>query len=367
MEEGYDHGGDIYSQPVELDFSANINPLGLPAGVKEALNRCIAKGGCSVYPDSRCRGLRQALGAYYHVPESWILCGNGAADLIFGLAQALRPRRALLMAPSFSEYGKALLGAGCRTEYFYLKEEEGFVPDMDGFCRRIEEGAYELVFFCNPNNPTGISAGREEVLAAARACRRAGTFLAVDECFLEFLEDGREKSLIPCLAELTGVMVFGAFTKMYAMAGLRLGYALCRDEDLLGKMCGGRQPWPVSGPAQAAGEAALKEEAYRRESRRMIGRERQRLAEGIGRLGFRVYSSEANFLFFKDMGPGPDQWLCRALLEKGILIRGCGNYPGLDGSYYRVCVRCGEENQELLRKMEAAVQERRSGKWQNPS
>ena len=225
------------------------------------------------------------------------------------------------------------------------------MPNMGEFCRRIESGAYDLVFFCNPNNPTGISVSREELLRAARACERAGTFLAVDECFLEFLEDGKERSLIPSLGDLPGVMVFGAFTKMYAMAGLRLGYCLCSEEALLEKMFRQRQPWAVSGPAQAAGTAALQEKEYRRKSRRLIGREREYLAGALKGLGFRVYPSQANYLFFKDEGKRPERWLYEALLSRGILIRSCGNYPGLDGSFYRICVKGREENERLIREI----------------
>ena len=129
MEMEYGHGGDIYSQAVELDYSSNINPLGLPQGVQAALAEGLGTGMFSAYPDSQCRELRKALGAYHQVPEEWILCGNGAAELIFLLADALHPRLALLPAPAFLEYGRALERVGCRTEYFLLEEAAGFVPD----------------------------------------------------------------------------------------------------------------------------------------------------------------------------------------------------------------------------------------------
>ena len=370
MEMEYGHGGDIYSQAVELDYSSNINPLGLPQGVQAALAEGLGTGMFSAYPDSQCRELRKALGAYHQVPEEWILCGNGAAELIFLLADALHPRLALLPAPAFLEYGRALERVGCRTEYFLLEEAAGFVPDMERFCRRIAEGpGYDLVFFCNPNNPTGISAAGEDMRRLAQTCGAAGAFLAVDECFLEFLEDGEDRSLIPILQGCPDALIFRAFTKMYAMAGLRLGYCLSRNTALLEKMARQRQPWSVSGPAQAAGTAALKEEAYRQESRRLICREREFLEDGLRRLGFRVYASEANYLFFKDEGKRPGRWLYEALLSEGILIRSCSNYPGLDGSFYRICVRGREENERLIREIERVLllpdQEAEDGQAQN--
>ena len=125
----------------------------------------------------------------------------------------------------------------------------------------------------------------------------------------------------------------------------------------------------MSGPAQAAGTAALKEEAYRQESRRLICREREFLEDGLRRLGFRVYASEANYLFFKDEGKRPGRWLYEALLSEGILIRSCSNYPGLDGSFYRICVRGREENERLIREIERVLllpdQEAEDGRAQN--
>ena len=121
----YQHGGDIYSQDIQMDYSANINPLGMPEAVRQALRDCLEREVCSLYPDSRCKKLRQALGRHHGVEEQWIICGNGAADLIFGLAAALRPVRGLVTAPAFSEYEQALRSVGCRTDYYYLREDRG--------------------------------------------------------------------------------------------------------------------------------------------------------------------------------------------------------------------------------------------------
>lgn len=127
MHTKYQHGGDIYSNKVSIDYSANINPLGLPQGVKEELARCIEEPVCCVYPDSQCRDLVKALADYHKVTQDWILCGDGAADLIFGLAFALKPKKALLLAPSFLEYEQALKAVDCDIDLFYLKEEMAIV------------------------------------------------------------------------------------------------------------------------------------------------------------------------------------------------------------------------------------------------
>lgn len=181
-----------------------------------------------------------------------------------------------------------------------------------------------------------------------------GIRLILDECFLDFVEGGEEDSLIPHLKEFPHAVVLRAFTKRYAMAGLRLGYCISRDRRLLDAMALGRQPWTVSVPAQMAGEAALKEADYRKESDRLISQGRRQLKEGLEKLGFWVCDSQANFLLFQDLQPdGAKGRLFSWCREKGLLLRHCENFRGLDGSYYRVCVKKEEENAILLDMLKA--------------
>lgn len=362
----YQHGGDIYSQDIQMDYSANINPLGMPEAVRQALRDCLAREVCSLYPDSRCGELRQALSRHHGVEEQWIICGNGAADLIFGLACALGPARGLVTAPAFSEYEQALRSVGCRTDYFYLREEEGFALDGAGMCGRVREAAergepYDVVFLCNPNNPTGIPVKKEEVEQLADTCERLGTYLAVDECFCDFLDDPKAYSVIPALARYKRLFVLKAFTKLYAMAGLRLGYGLCSNTALLERLQEVRQPWSVSGPAQCAGLAALGATDFVERTRALVKGEREWLSGALHTLGFQVYPSRANYLFFRDGeedGILEKGRLYRELLRSRVLIRSCANYPGLDSSFYRICVKQRQDNEQLIREM-ARVLERR--------
>ncbi|WP_455650109.1 pyridoxal phosphate-dependent aminotransferase [Enterocloster citroniae] len=355
----YQHGGDIYSREIDLDYSANINPLGLPEGVRRVLAGCLDTDVCGLYPDSQCRKLRKALGRHHQVPEQWVICGNGAADLIFGLVYALKPGRALVTAPSFTEYEQALRAWGCCPDYLFLEEQAGFVPDMDRLVSTVlqagQEGApYDMVFLCNPNNPTGIPVPSRAVTKAVSACRQTGTLLVVDECFCDFLDQPQLYSVIPDLGDYGNLFVLKAFTKLYAMAGLRLGYGLCCDGALMEALQMVRQPWSVSGLAQMAGEAALEEQEYVERTRKLMGTERAWLTEGLKKLGCTVYDSQANYVFFKTkLG----EELGRRLLEKRVLIRSCGNYPGLDGSFYRICVKNREENKDLLGHMRAVFAE----------
>ena len=360
MEIPYTHGGDIYSRPIKMDYSANINPLGLPEGVKRELLCCVEENVCCIYPDSACRSLKMALSEIHHVPKEWISCGNGAADLIFALVAALRPRHALLLAPSFLEYSQALHLWGCETDSFMLREDEDFSLDPFRlkealFRARAEKQPYDILFLCNPNNPTGLPVKKEIVEEIGVVCKETGTWLAVDECFCDFLDEPEAYSVIPKLKDLDHVIVLKAFTKIYAMAGLRLGYSLCADQELNIRLETVRQPWSVSGPAQRAGIVALKERDYLEATKRLIGPERERMKGKLVELGFQVYPSQANYIFFRDPVWKEGDSLYDRLLRQGVLIRNCGNYPGLDGSYYRICVKTAEENDCFLRYLTEAV------------
>ena len=225
-------------------FSANVSPLGLPKGVADAITAALPQA--DRYPDPLCRTLRAALSEAEGLPADQILCGNGAADLIFRLALAVKPRRALVTAPTFAEYATALETVGCTVERFALNEANDFAVTEE-FLDAIVPGV-EIVFLCQPNNPTGQLASPALVRRAAERCAACGAVLAVDECFLDFLPDGDRWTAKPLLHEDQNLIIFKAFTKLYGMAGVRLGYCLSADAALLeknaerGPALGGVQP-----------------------------------------------------------------------------------------------------------------------------
>jgi threonine-phosphate decarboxylase len=344
------HGRDIYRCRAEgfgplLDFSANINPLGLPKGVVRALRHSAEQ--FDRYPDPQCRELRAALAARHHVAAEQILCGNGAADLIYRIAFCVKPKHALVPAPAFSEYAKALSESGCAlSEPPLLAHQDSFPKDS---LLDLITSETEILFLCNPNNPTGLCLPQDVMEAAAERCNRQGVLLVVDECFNEFLDDPDAHSLVPLLGRYPRMAILKAFTKTYAMAGLRLGYLLCGGADLAGKIASTGQAWSVSGPAQIAGIAALAETDYLERSRRLIKQERRYLKTALRNLGISAVSGEANFIFFRlgaESGFSRTAFFAR-LLEQGILVRNCANYPGLDDSCYRVAVKKRAENRAL--------------------
>lgn len=342
------HGGNIYEHEGCLDFSANCNPLGTPLRVVQAAAQSMEQ--IAHYPRVGCAPLRAAIAEYEGAKADQVICGNGAAELIFSLCQAIRPRRALMPAPTFAEYAQALDSVGCSTEYALLCEERGFAVGEE-FIGLLHE-ALDIVFLCNPNNPTGALTERKLLLRIMDRCRELGIFLVVDECFLDFVETPSEYTLKPYLAENPSLFLLKAFTKRYAMAGLRLGYGLCADRELLDRMETVTQPWNVSVPAQAAGLAALREEAYVRQARDLIFKERRWMMRRLSEIGITVYPPQANYIFFR--GKENLFELCE---KRGVLIRDCGNYQGLCKGYFRAAVRTHEENEVLIRVLEQIYEE----------
>ena len=341
------HGGDWAGYRARfghdaLDFSANVSPLGLPRGVADAIVAALPTA--DRYPDPLCRELRTALSRAEQLPEPWILCGNGAADLIYRLVWALKPRCALLPAPTFAEYAAALENVGCEVKRKTLHEADDFAV-TEAFVQAVNQ-SIDLVFLCQPNNPTGQITPPELVQRLVRRCADCGAVLVVDECFLDFLQQRDALTAKPLLQTAPNLVILKAFTKLYAMAGVRLGYALCSNTALLAKMQAAGQPWGVSSLAQAAGAAALRETAYADAVRALIADQRPKLAAGLRALGLQVIEGSANYLLFR-----APETLGAALQQRGICLRSCGNYPGLSAGWYRTAVRTAPENEQLLQTM----------------
>ena len=335
------HGGDIYQNRGFLDFSANINPMGMPGPVKDALIRAAERA--DVYPDPRCGALREKLSRAEDVPAEWILCGNGAAELIYLYAYALAARDApderpaLVISPTFCEYELALHAAGVPVERYYLREGDGF--HLTDAVLSVDFSRFSAVFLCSPDNPTGICAEPGLVDALAET----GVRLFCDFCFLDLTEKPERYDIPRLIREHPNVTVLRAFTKSYAMAGVRLGYAMCSNTAFLGSMAEGTQCWNVSVMAQEAGIAALDCRGWLVESVNRIARERERLAAGLRELGLRVLPGEANYLLLQGRGD-----LAALLRERGILVRDCADYPGLCPGWVRIAVRTPEENDKLF-------------------
>lgn len=341
------HGGDIYSFEERTgcssvyDFSANINPFGVSDRVREAVSGAADK--LVFYPDPMNRKLVSALSRFHHVSEECIVCGNGGSDVIYRTASALSPRRAVIVSPVFTEYRDALESAGAEVKDFILKHP--FRIDSE-FLAEAEHGDYDLLVICNPNNPTGTVTDRNVIGKIAETALRKNAHVLLDECFFDMTgKDSEQNSMIRSLDEYPNLIVVKSMTKMYALPGLRLGYAVSADRELVSRIRSTGQPWPVNTLASEAGAAALGDDGYRTEFLEFLETERKFMYDELVKRGFEVWEPGANFIFFRAHGMNN---LVNELSGYGIMIRQCSDYTGLNDEYYRICVRKREENIYLL-------------------
>lgn len=341
------HGGNIYGNEIEYDFSVNLNPLGPPKSVRDAL--AAALNHVEEYPDPEYRELRRGLANYWQLAEEQLVPGNGASELIPVIIRTLSPKSCMVTAPCYSGYETALNAAApsCRIHRIPLRAEDDFTLP-ENICQEIARVKPNLLILTNPNNPNGKRISANRLREIVDACRTAGTVLLVDECFLA-LSGGDEDSLIHCIrSEALPAVVLRAFTKTFAIPGVRLGYAVC-SAPTAERIRRELPEWNLSVFAQYAGRAALEAAAggtsgYLAASVEMIAREREYLTAELESLGFRVFPSDANYILFQSR----DRELHKKLLDKGILIRDCRDYHGLTAGFYRTAVRTHRENTALL-------------------
>ncbi|MFI3238045.1 MAG: aminotransferase class I/II-fold pyridoxal phosphate-dependent enzyme [Lachnospiraceae bacterium] len=337
----FKHGGDIYRNDIKLDFSSNISMLGIPSRVTQAMQSAIAK--TIAYPDETCSALKQAIASSFHVEAEHVFCGNGASEVIYATIRAVAPTKAMVLAPTFSEYERAFRSISCQMCYYDLKKELEFELD-DEILERIKgEEGLEMLVLCNPNNPTGAVINAELLDRILAICSEKNIFCMVDECFLSFTKVYFEKTLLAKYAQYGNLLVLHAFTKMYAIPGVRLGFGVCSNRTLLEKMEYQVPCWSVSTIAQAAGVIACDEIEYVEQVKCLTYKEQDYLVDALKPFVKKLYTPTANYMLFEDF-----LGLDKSLQEKGILIRNCSNYRGLCEGFYRIAIRSHEENEELV-------------------
>lgn len=346
----FGHGGDLETAAEAvglaadkiLDFSANLNPLGPPAGLYAFLAESLPQ--ITSYPDPACRRFCKAVRKRYQ-PAHPVVPGNGAGELIYLLMRALPPGPALLPAPTFALYAKAAQAAGREVYHHFLRQEDGFRLDTDALCRHILQIRPASVILCNPNNPTGVRVTRNEILCVARTCAKTGTVLVVDEAFLEFCPDWHERTMLRQTPD--NVAVLCSLTKLFAIPGLRLGF-LAAPPSIADNVQRARDPWSVNMLAQLAGEFVLRDESYvGRTVEATAGLSRELSAALAAVPGLVVYPPAANYIFLQSKTL-LSHVLQYELLKLGVLIRDCGNYAGLGPEFFRVAVRLPQENRVLV-------------------
>ena len=345
------HGGNVYEPSAHggawLDFSANINPLGLSPRVKAAIAEKIDD--VVHYPDPEARELKAAIAAHYETPENTLVLGNGAAELFYLFFEVERPKRVLLPVPSFSEYERAALASGADVEYFLLRERTGFAIDGDALLADVRETRAEAVVLGNPNNPTGTLLTRDELVHLSERLTALGCSLVVDESFLDFRTDEERLSIRREAGRLPHCLVVRSMTKFFALPGLRLGFGIAMPS-LVAKLDAHKDVWNVNLLAQAAGVAALADTDYQQQTQAFVKETAPRFAEAVKTLPgvATVLPPSVNFLFVRLDPTARAGEVLEGLRQQGILVRDCANFPGLGEGWLRVAVRQQEENEKLV-------------------
>lgn len=341
------HGGNIrlYRKKV-IDFSANINPRGLPFRAKEVLLKNLNT--LVHYPEPESCELKKALATFHNINQNNILVGNGSIELIHLIPRALKAKNVLIITPTFSEYEFAVRLNSARPIFVKAQEKGDFKIDSADIKKFIPQ--VNLIFLCNPNNPTGSLIPRSEILAWLDLCKKYNTVLVIDEVFMDFVKDSQNITLVAEAAKHNYLLVLKSLTKFFALAGLRLGY-LIAHHDLINKISPCQYPWNVNSLAQIAAKEILKDKDYIKLSKAFILEERNYVFENLKKIkGLKVYYPSANFIFCKleNFKLKDSQKLSKDLLQRGIIIRSCYNFRGLDNRFFRIAVRTRHENKRLV-------------------
>src|SRR5688500_9526002 len=345
------HGGDVERwarsagiEPGELlDFSASINPLGPPAAARQAFMKSYAD--LSRYPDPYGGKLKQALATRHRMRPQNILIGNGSTQLIYLLCTALRPRKALVVGPAFSEYSKALALAGADIRMLPLCADDGFQFSTERLTAAWEKDC-DIVFLATPNSVTGRLIPKTEMEKIARLALTRKSFVVVDEAFIDFVEAESVKALV---RQNPYLIVLRSLTKYYALPGLRLGYLLSETSNVA-RFAACQEPWSINGPALSVALACLRDSRFATKTHHWLEKERTFLAERVAALlGFHPFASRTNFLLIKMERNGIDALQLRSfLLGRKILIRSCDSFAGLGAGYFRISVKRRKDNLRLL-------------------
>ena len=376
------HGGNIYKIFREknikeiLDYSSNINPYGIPESLKKRITENLEI--LERYPDPDYIELRQKLAHLNKVDMSNIILGNGATEIIFLFMKVINPKKILIAAPTFGEYERAvkamkrvenssILGNSdkkkddenscgkqkIKIEYFELKENDDFKLNINNLKNELAK-KYDLLIICNPNNPTGKFLKLDETEEILKECNKYNTKLFIDEAFIDFLKDGIKESIINTKEDKQNLFVTRAFTKFFAMPGLRLGYGIYFDKKLEKRISEKKEPWSVNNIAEMAGLTVLDDTKYIEETLKWIAEEKTYVYEKLNEInGIKPYKTEVNFITVKI----EDNFILKGLnvkilrgkmIEKGILIRDASNFKFLDERFFRLAIKNRKNNDRVI-------------------
>jgi len=349
------HGSDlekiqeIYGISKEniISFSANVNPLGISPNLKQALSEHL--DAITTYPDREYTSLRNCIADYIHSEKDNIIVGNGSTELISLFIQIEHPKKAMVIGPTYSEYEREIYLGGGTTHYYPLLEKDNFMPNLDDFTSRLNE-SIDLLVICNPNNPTSSAISRKDMRKILDVCKQYDIFVMVDETYVEFADNMEEITSVPLTNYYNNIIILRGTSKFFAAPGLRLGYAVTGNHDLIKSINTRKNPWTINSLAVIAGELMFSDKEYIEKTRTLIAKERTRIYKRITESGdFKAYPPSANFLLAKILKEDiTSQDLFDRTIRQGMMIRDCSTFPFLDQKYIRFCFMNPGDNDRLL-------------------
>lgn len=353
----FEHGGNIYQarrngEQTYLDFSANINPLGLNVTIRQAIIDAVET--VIHYPDPEAYDLCVAICQHYRVEPQQLVLGNGAAELIYLYTQVSEKKKVLLLAPCFSEYQRASLAAKLDIEFLYLQEQEAFAIDYQLVAKQMP--ADGIVFLANPNNPTGLMLELEKLEELIVLAATKNTTIFVDESFIDFV-NWQVHSVAFLMAKYDNLAIIHSLTKIFALPGLRIGFGLF-SPTIVEKINQAKDVWNVNSLAQVAGVVALQQTEYLSATRQQVASLREQFSGELQKFSvLKIYPSAVNFLLIKLVNWLDATEFVARMRAKGILVRNCSNYPGLSNEFVRIAVRTSDENKVFIKSLQEVISE----------
>lgn len=349
------HGSDlekieeIYGIKKEkiISFSANINPLGISRNLKKEISAHI--DAIQTYPDREYKDLRRTIAGYAGTTMENVVVGNGSTELISLVIKTVAPKKAMILGPSYSEYEREISLEGGQTVYYPLKEADDFQMNVADLCGHLTD-SIDLLILCNPNNPTSTAISAAQMRQILDACLEHGIFVMVDETYVEFTHPDEQISSVPLTAYYSNLAVLRGTSKFFAAPGLRLGYAVTGNADLIRKINTLQNPWSISSLAEIAGRLMFRDTDYIKETSALIDHERTRLYSELRTWpSLKVYRPKANFMLCRILKEGVDaDQLFDHCIRQCLMIRNCSTFPFLSNKYFRFCFMNPEDNDRLI-------------------
>lgn len=329
-----------------VSFSANVNPLGVSPRLREALASHIDS--ITTYPDREYTSLRECIATYTGTEPEHVIVGNGSTELISLFIQIEHPKKAIIVGPTYSEYEREISLGGGTTLYYPLREKDGFVLDTEDFTARLNE-SIDLIVICNPNNPTSTAVTRRDMRKILDVCKQHDIFVMVDETYVEFADNTEDITAVPLTHYYNNIIILRGTSKFFAAPGLRLGYAITGNRDLIKSINTRKNPWTINSLAVIAGELMFGDEEYIRRTRELISSERARMYRIFdAHPDFKAYMPSANFMLIRLLRDDvTSQDLFDRAIRQNMMIRDCSTFPFLDMKYIRFCFMTPEMNDKL--------------------